>query len=110
MAIIDPHTGRPMGNPQSGPRPQGVPTEALVQAIQIHEQKINATTQQVIHLGIFVEYIVQQLQALDVQIDLEAFQEYAQLKWKELHEEQEQRLQEAKATQAAGPIKVNLDE
>ena len=101
--LIDPSTGRPFGPT----------TQQIAHVVTQHQQKLQALTHQVIHLGIFLEYCCQQIEASGVNLDLEGFQEFAKEKYTALEEESKAQIAAetaaAAAAQAGGDVVVDLD-
>ncbi len=97
MAIVDPATGRPFNNGAANVAP--TTTESIIAALNLLNKRDEAMGQQLIHLGIFVEFVVQQLEKQTL-VDLTGFEEFAQTKWEEI----------AKASGAKTVPQVNLNE
>jgi hypothetical protein len=99
--IIDPSTGLPSGFGGDSSILQGQLLQ-LINAFQQLSQKVTAISQQQIHLGLFVEYLQQQLEVVDVVVDPEDFEAWATKRWEEIQEEAKEYMDQANA-QAPSP-------
>jgi hypothetical protein len=92
-----------------------VPLAAIVKQLSVQDDKIDAMTQQTIHLGIFMQFIVEQLADINIVVDTSNFAAYAQEKWQELREANTARVDDAvtemqeNTPDAATTLGVDLD-
>lgn len=121
MSIINPHTGRPSS------KGSAISDQELVQVLTAMRTKIDFLNQQNMQLGMYIEFIVDNLFAVTdgegeqiFQMDIGEFPAFAEKRFAEIQEEvkkaQEAELQQQTEKLVAGlhedrePVEVNLDE
>jgi hypothetical protein len=87
MGLVDPHTGMPI-NP-----PRQLTDEQIVQIVQALQMKIHLLNQQNMQLGLYVEFIVENLSRMVDEngeqlfnVNVEEWPEWAEARYKEVQE------------------------
>ena len=103
--IINPHTGMPV-NP-----PRQLTDEQLVQIVQALQMKIHLLNQQNMQLGLYVEFVVENLTRMTdangdqlFVIDLEEWPKWAEDRYKQIQEEHQQQAASELAEEARQTI------
>jgi hypothetical protein len=103
--IINPHTGMPMSPPRQ------LSDEQIVQIVQALQMKIHLLNQQNMQLGLYVEFVVENLTRMTdangdqvFVIDLEEWPEWAEARYKQIQEEHQQQAASELAEEARQTI------
>jgi len=98
-------------DPQGNPTRPRITDEQLVLALKQMHQRSLSMSQQIVHLGLFTEYLYDQLaRAVDekgmplIQIDMEAFPGWAEIRYEEMQNDATQRVAEMRDQ------RINLNE
>jgi len=96
QGLLNPHTGKPFAA-----KKQPFTEDQLIQVLQTYRMKIDYLNQQCLQLGLYSEFIVQQLEAAGIKITLEEFPEFAEKRFAEIQEEITEMQEEKNAAIAA---------